>query len=574
MRKSVIWQMITIMACLLAGCGAKETLDYAGWLPDTSYIEQTVHGEQVQGTDYQSLQLSVTDSSHASNYYEVDMLVDALLEGESEQLADYLWENQIANGVYEVTKDDLNKNMLTFYVSSSEGDDNNMGLSPDSPKKTLGQFSGRSDITVLLKCGDIFELENSFSAGNGCVYATYGKGKRPVVSFYQKFEVPFEKVTGYKNVWVADLVDVEGIYNGLENKDNCNIGQLLVDGKINWKRVVVSTAESVEFDFAEAVEWREDCSWTVDWIQSKLYLHSTKNPNTQEIYVAPDVHGIVIDGKKDVILKGWEICGAGAHGCNVLNSTGVSVTSCFFYNIGGSVHRSAGIRYGNGVQVWNSGNNIRIAYNYADWIFDSCYTNQGSSTTSYCEDVVFERNIGAHSFTGIETWADSYSEIPCKNIVYRDNVIFEMCDITDPEQKLYGDKRGQLLLTEEELGGYVTYRGGYTYNQMCCLNVTNSLEPGGLTVENNVFWETNRLLLLVGGVGEDLTHVVNNFFHADVPTTEVYLYRQKNELDEIVYKWRLMVPSNEESVRIAGAGKTEEENRVYLKKGMEGIVSK
>lgn len=573
MKKRVTWLTMIIMVCLLTGCGAKEMPDYSGWLPETSYTEETEQGVQVQGVDHQSIQASGTDASYATTYYDVNTLTDALLQGESERLADYLWEDQIANGVYEVTKDDLNKNMLTFYVSSSEGDDNNMGLTPDSPKKTLEQFSGRSNITVLLKCGDVFEVEKSFSAGNGCVYATYGKGARPVVSFYQKFEVPFEKVPGYKNVWVADLMNVKGIYNGQENKDNCNIGQLVIDGEINWKRVVVSTEESTEFDFAQSIEGGEECSWTVDWIQSKLYIHSKKNPNKQEIYVAPDVHGIVVDGKMDVTLKGWEVRGAGAHGCNIMNSIAVSVSNCFFYNIGGSVHRSAGIRYGNAVQVWNSGKDIWIAYNYADWVFDSCYTNQGSSAETLCENIIFERNIGAHSFTGIETWADSYSAVPGKNIVYRDNLIYEMCDITDPEQKLYGDKRGKLLLTDEELTEYITYRGGYTYNQMCCLNITSPVEPGGLTVEDNVFWETNRLLVLVGDTGENLTHVVNNFFHADVPTTDVYLYRQKNELNEIIYKWRLMIPSNEESVRIAGNGKTEEENKVYLEKVMRKIVS-
>ncbi len=574
MKKRVTWLTIIITVCLLTGCGAKEMPDYDGWMPESSYKEETEQGVQIQGADYQSVQMSGTDASYATTYYDVDTLTEALLNGNSEQLADYLWEDQIANGVYEVTKEDLNKNMLTFYVSSSEGDDNNLGLTPESPKKTLGQFSGRSNITVLLKCGDVFEVEKSFSAGNGCIYATYGKGERPVVSFYQKFEVPFEKMSGYKDVWVADLMNVEGIYNGQENKDNCNIGQLIIDGEVNWKRVVVSTAESVEFDFPGDVEQREESSWTVDWIQSKLYIHTKKNPNDREIYVAPDVHGIVIDGRMDVTLKGWEIRGAGAHGCNIMNSIAVSVSSCFFNNIGGSVHRSAGIRYGNAVQVWDSVRDIRIAYNYADWVFDSCYTNQGSSAESFCENIMFERNIGAHSFTGIETWADSYTGMPGSNIVYRNNLIYQMCDITDPEQKLFADKKGQLILTEEEMSDYITYRGGYTYNQMCCLNVTSSQEPGGLIVEDNVFWETNRLLILVGDTGERLTHMVNNFFYADVPTNEVYLYRQKDELDAIVYKWRLMFPSNEESVRVAGAGKSDEENRLYLEKALKGIITK
>jgi len=382
--------------------------------------------------------------------------------------------------------------------------------------------------------------------------------------------VPFEPMDGYNNVWVADLLNVAGIYNGKEDKDNCNIGQLVIDGKVNWKRVVCSTAEYETFDFPGDLVARADGSWNIDWLQSKLYLYSKDNPNSKEIYAAPDMHGIVFEGDNNTVLKGWNLIGAGAHGCNIKESSNIDILSCFFYNIGGSVHRSAGIRYGNAVQVWNSGFNIDIAYNYADWVFDSCYTNQGSSDTSYCENIIFEKNIGAHSFTGIETWADSYSQFPFTNILYRNNIIYGMCDITDPDQDLYADKKGQPLLTDQEMENYVSYRGGYTYNQMSCINLVNSQLPNGLVVEGNVFWNSKRFLALCSS--KAFPAMNNNYFYAEVPSDSVYMFRGKNLVDEIGYVQSMGLPSNKECIVLRNRNVSSGESRKYLIDSMKKII--
>ena len=568
MKKGIAGLAVLIVICVLCACTKENTTDYTSWLPDnySSTAEQPV-----QGKDYQLRQETITDTNSATTAYSAESLVELLLNDRSEDLADKLWQSQIANGVYSVTQDELNQNMITYYVSSSEGDDNNLGLSPKEPKKTLGQFSGRSNITVLLKCGDTFEIEDSFAAGNGCIYATYGQGSRPILSFYKKLTVPFEKLSEYNDVWVADLLEVEGIYNGREDKDNCNIGQLVIDGEVNWKRVVVSTAAYETFDFPADIAARADGSWTVDWLQSKLYLYSKENPNEMEIFMAPDVHGIDIDGCKNTVLKGWTITGAGAHGCNIKNGSNVTVQSCFFYNIGGSVHRSAGIRYGNAVQVWDSGINISISYNYADWVFDSCYTNQGSSQTSYCENVIFEKNIGAHSFTGIESWADSYSETPFHNLVYRDNILYRMCDITDPEQNLFADKKGGLLLTDEEKTEYVTYRGGYTYNQMACMNIANSSEQDGLVLENNICWMPRRLLLLCSS--SEYPEMHNNVFYAEVPSSSAYMFRYQDMAGNNVYSRFFSTSSDLVRVFVGNGEAYGDDSKKHLIETMDKIVN-
>lgn len=566
-KKSYFICILLIITCLICACGSQNQIGYLSWLPD-GYTRGTTEDElTLSNRKYNKV---TTDALNAVNYYQVEDLVDALLNEESDKLAEYLWENQITNGLYSVTEEELNKNMLVYYVSSSEGDDNNLGLSPDAPKKTLGQFTNMNGITVLLKCGDTFDMETGFSAGNECIYATYGTGKRPVVSFYQKLNVTFTKVPGLLNVWKANLVDYPGLYNENPDKDNCNIGQLLIDGEVNWKRVVVGSDVAETFDFPGDLAERADNAWTIDWLQSILYLYSEKDPNETAVYAAPDIHGIEVNVKNRVMIKGWEITGAGAHGCNITDGKDVSITNCYFKNIGGSVHRAAGVRYGNAVQIWNSATNITVAYNYADWIFDSCYTNQGSSGKG--DNILFAHNIGAHSFTGIETWGDVYTEDRFQNLVYRDNILFHMCDITDPYEHMFSKSDGTLVNEPPKDTEYISYRGGYSYNQMTCLNVNGTKVFEDIKIYDNIFWNTNRLLVLFGNTEVGYPKMYNNLFYSEITSLTANLFRYLDEEGGICYTDALPVEDNITRLRLVNSSSKNTQELIRLTEIMNKMI--
>ena len=162
-------------------------------------------------------------------------LSDYLLAGKDDELADILWNKQIVNELYTLTAEELDNGNPTYYVSSSDGDDSNSGLTPDSPKKKLDFFSGMSNVNVLLKCGDTFRMPKGISLGNNCIYAAYGQGTRPEINFYRELDVKFIASDTISNMWEADLSALDIVTNQ-EDKRNCDIGQLLIDGKVNWNR--------------------------------------------------------------------------------------------------------------------------------------------------------------------------------------------------------------------------------------------------------------------------------------------------------------------------------------------------
>ena len=552
-KKISILLILVLLSGTMSACGQKDSIDYTSWLPDSYQNGNSGSTTQEQSGIHSRYEGSITtDQSNATKSYSADQMISMLTEGRSEDLAEALWQEQIANGIYSVTQEELKKNMLVYYVSSSEGDDNNLGISPDSPKKSLEGLAGISNITVLLKCGDTFDMNNTFYAGSGCIYATYGVGKRPVLNFYRDIGMTFQRVTNYTNVWQADLSEIEEIVNDSESMNNCNIGQLCINGTTNWKRLYVSTSESQGFNYADALQQRADNSWSVDWINSSFYMYSESDPNNMEILIAPDRHGIYLATAENTIVKGWEITGVGAHACYINECTAVTVTNCYFHNIGGAYHRSAGVRYGNAVQVWNGGADITVSFNYADWIFDSCYTDQGSSSEAVGNNIVFQNNIGAHSFTGIETWSDIYTDKEFNHLLYAGNILYAMCDITDPDNHLYSDSNGKVITENGDETEYVSYRGGYTYNQMACLNASLSKTENGLLIQDNIFWKTNRVLLLLNNGSEGYPYLYNNLFWEWVPSGAECLYRYTDSNGKKIFSNDLMLPENYQSVYIEG----------------------
>lgn len=483
--------------------------------------------------------------------YETSELSDLLLEGEDDKLADVLWNMQVANGVYTMSGEEIDNGRLTYYVSSSEGDDSNTGLDREHPKKTLDAFSGLTGVNVLLKCGDEFPISKEFSIKKNSMFGAYGEGKRPVLDYYRKMDKTFYMDEQYNNLWIADLSDMN-IVTENKNKANCNIGQLLVDNDVNWKRVVWSS--KTVFDKEDFSKRPEGC-WAVDWVTSKLYINTSNNPNELDIKYAPPITAISIDDADDVVIKGLEIRGSGKHGINISDSTNIKVECCYINHIGGSILVQQGVRYGNAIQIWNSGKGIIVNNNYVAWIFDTCFTNQGSASEAICENILFENNVGAHFFWGIETWGDSYSDNGFKNIMYKGNILFDNIDVTNPLTPMHAGPNTRLLgVSDDE---YESYRNGYRYHQMAGVNASNSGTGDIVQIQNNIIWNTNRFLVLATNSRDEerFSALKNNLLYATTASDKACLLRMTEKGEKKYCRTgELLDESNFLSVHVMGDG--------------------
>lgn len=452
-------------------------------------------------------------------------MADLLLSSKDDELAEIVWQEQVRNDIYTLSGEELDNGNVTYYVSSSEGNDANTGLDIKHPKKNLDAFSSISEVNVLLKCGDVFEITKPIKVGKNSVLAAYGQGSRPVLDFYRDFTVEFVKDDTFDDLWVADLSQMD-IVTASKNKENVNIGQLVINGEVNWKRYVWSS--KVEFS-KESLHNRGEGAWACDWNVSKLYIVSTKDPNEDNILYAPPISAVTAHKVSDIIIKGIEIKGAGKHGINIESCSDVTVECCYISHIGGSILVQAGSRYGNAFQVWNSGTNVIFRNNYCSWIFDTCFTNQGNDSEAVCDGIHFENNIGAHFFWGIETWGDGYSNNGFTDIVYKDNVLFDNVDITNPDVPMHSGSNTRLIgIPESE---YVSFRNGYTYHQMSGINASNSGIGEIVKIEGNVVWNSNRFLVLANnGRNENVFSALkDNLLYAEVESSKACLLRHTTE---------------------------------------------
>ena len=92
-------------------------------------------------------------------------------------------------------------NATDYYISSSGDDQNNSGLSENSPWKTIdkinSEFSSfKPGDRILFKCGDTFygtlKITISGTAGSPVTIGSYGTGEKPVIT-------GFKTLTGWKN---------------------------------------------------------------------------------------------------------------------------------------------------------------------------------------------------------------------------------------------------------------------------------------------------------------------------------------------------------------------------------------
>lgn len=514
MKECIIIALVTLCV-MISGCGNQNTEVSQSWIPSDQ--------EKREATETSKEEIS---TSASEELYPSEKLANTLLADPGRTAADILWENQKVTKVYEYDKEQVGQEkLLAYYISSSEGNDANDGLSPKTPKKSLDAFADISNINLFLKCGDTFQMNSTFSLGSNVILASYGEGARPILDFYQPLVVRWKKMKDYTNVWKAELKEVEELAD-----TNCNVGQLLINGECNWKRKLKQSGD--DYAYGEYLTEVADGSFMVDEGNSVLYLYTASNPNDMNIEYALPAHGLSLNNIRGSRVLGMEITGAGFHGVSLSNVIGVEVKNCYIHHIGGGLLSGTGPRYGNAVELWDSGQQVTVSYNIADWIYDTCYTNQGSSAGAVQKEITFSYNIGRYCFWGIETWGDGYAEQEFERIVYDGNVLMNACDVTAPTEAAFCDKEEKLINSNGEYietpEPYISYRGNsYNYHQMSLLNATDNRREGELKVINNVFWNTKRFLCMLGKSEEGREFLLpeNNLFYGEIPSASVCLYR-------------------------------------------------
>lgn len=309
-------------------------------------------------------------------------------------------------------------NDAKVYYVSEYGDDDNDGLSEDSPWCSLDKVNE----TKLSKGSYVcFERGNVWRgqliAQEGVTYTAYGEGDKP--KFYGSPEDGADPSmwtqTQYENVW------------RYENKFDYDVGGIVFDNdsKVLGSKVCLQSVETlrkleeernVDFDIdgygKEAIlnqvtmtEWKNFADMTdlqfyhncygviyegVDIADGYLYLYSKENPGErfESIEFLIQKHVIRVGSEApiaDVTLNNLCIKYTGAHGISAINVTNFECSDLEVGDIGGSLQSKPVVgsniaRYGNGIQVWESCDGWTVKDCYIYNCYDAGVTPQTLNT--------------------------------------------------------------------------------------------------------------------------------------------------------------------------------------------------
>ena len=429
--------LVLAVICLLAGCGRKDSgnassgskkddnskKDNSSMSSSEDISDSDTVSDGSRGTAYEtkessfSGQLSLSNTSASETEKEIIPSADDAyklnpMTGGADREAAALRSKILNAG------DNLNITGTVYYVSSVRGNDDNDGLSPEKPFKSLGKIQSttlNAGDGVLLERGSIFRLTGTFSCKNGVTYGAYGEGNKPAVygSSMNFAKGYFWSPSDIKNVWKISFP-----FNG-------DVGIIVFNhGEHGSNRT----------DYIRLLEKNGD--FYMDSTTGQLYIYCDKgNPGLKYYSIEIGTRMILFNlpsyNASDIMID--NICFKYSGNFAIrssINAKNITVTNCEIGWIGGSLQPDGLNVYGNGIEFLGGIKDSVVKNCWIYQIFDSAITFQGRNdtkdyTTAY-KNVAFSENLLEYcGMAGLEWWTSTEpnEDTVIEDISFDNNII-------------------------------------------------------------------------------------------------------------------------------------------------------
>lgn len=314
---------------------------------------------------------------------------------------------------------------MIYYVDSINGNDNNSGLSPNNPKKSLTPFqytSSRSQPLlrpgdkILLKRGTKYYGFNKFWVGGTgenyqkmCLVGAYGAGENPILCVAKEIITNAWTSLG-NNIYSVSLTDTtkfEG-YTGINTTNgDCNVGSIF--DNINQKLY-----GNKKFSLANLTnQW----DFYVD-NNGTLFVYSNENPYSISTHLSVAVQAgtaqPILTLTNNFIYENLTFTQCSGHGIQTTAGDGYYnciIRHCNFTNLGGGTwSEQPNSRLGNGVEIYAVGKNIDVHNCLFSNIYDTATTIQGINTA--VSNISFRNNIIRNCSQAFEIWISKQGTPP------------------------------------------------------------------------------------------------------------------------------------------------------------------
>ena len=277
--------------------------------------------------------------------------------------------------------------MTTYYIDTENGNNINNGTSAATPIADIDELNINPGDTVLFKRGTYIRgrLKNICGAeGKPITYGAYGDGEKPVFCGSSDVSNCAVWTEERKNIWVCTEIQDEACNFVFNHTDEF--------GTLKWS----------EKELSEQGDFYDNyfgCRTVGNMIGTdhKIYLYSEENPGKYYKQIECVTYGKrnLADTGHDMIFENLQFVNSGVHAiAGESQSRNIKIKNCVFRNIGGCVwDKKQKIRFGNGVEFWNTADNIEVSQCIFNNIYDSAVTHQGSQECEAANNLIFKDNI-------------------------------------------------------------------------------------------------------------------------------------------------------------------------------------
>ncbi len=350
----------------------------------------------------------------------------------------------------------------TYYVSSSEGNDANDGLSPARAWATVGKVNETEvpdGSVILFRRGDVWNRAGRLHSKSNVTFSAYGEGEKPVFAWYIDASASSDWTEVGKNLYVysgfyvsADpkdydgndvldrypRLDLPGSYVTSTDFDGDDIGNILFNDDAGWGvKVMKKNYADIRVDIGTVPTGfgmlTQEVKPFVDQKDLTTHLEFYHNPFESRVYLYCEGGnpGSVFKNIK-LVLKEYLFFGAtpavcenvkidnlafkyvGCHGVSLNGAKNVTIQNCEIGWCGGSVqgytwgNRDEPTRFGEGIQNWGNCDNFRILNNYIHQIYDGATSSQQSTWGKLPECIVHDVDVIGNCYENnsacIEFW--------------------------------------------------------------------------------------------------------------------------------------------------------------------------
>lgn len=305
-----------------------------------------------------------------------------------------------------------------LYVSSSEGDDVNDGLTPETALLTIDRAMELGG-DILLKAGDTFYGP---IVCYGRSLSRYGEGPNPVVSGYKRIEGRQWKRVSLR-VWKLDLrgQGFSGAGVGADASILNNIGCFHEYDKdiIHGRKVRYRDELRHDWDFWQT----ERCEAGVDPSEfDNVYLYSRKNPNRMNLELSI---GAIALRTGNSTVDGVDFTG---FGFGIAGESRTVIRNCSLDAIGGMIQIGYPdfICYGNGIEFYVARDieDCLVEHCSVSRCYDAAMTVQGSGHPGATpKNIVFRNNLIRNCCQGWEDFLRNGDGVLFENCVFENNLV-------------------------------------------------------------------------------------------------------------------------------------------------------